>query len=149
MSGKMLSLGGLCLSILGLGFAAVAQQVAWPDRPPRPLLVVHGAEKPVSLQSMQLRTEISGSLAQTTVDLVLHNPNARQLEGEFQFPLASGQQVATFALDIAGAMREAGSARRRPARTAWRDEAPPPRVSLACGLAPDDYRGGRAIQLLV
>lgn len=31
----------------------------------------------------------------------------------------------------------------------WRDEAPPPRVHLAYRLAPDDYRGGRAIQLLV
>jgi len=31
----------------------------------------------------------------------------------------------------------------------WRDMPPPPRVRLAYRLAPDDYRGGQAIQLLV
>jgi single-stranded-DNA-specific exonuclease len=31
----------------------------------------------------------------------------------------------------------------------WNDEAPPPRLRLAYRLAPDDYRGGQAIQLIV
>jgi single-stranded-DNA-specific exonuclease len=31
----------------------------------------------------------------------------------------------------------------------WRNEAPPPRVHLAYRLAPDDYRGGNAVQLIV
>nr|WP_255595701.1 VIT domain-containing protein [Lysobacter sp. BMK333-48F3] len=39
--------------------------------------------------------------------MVFRNPNARVLEGELQFPLQPGQQVAGFALDIGGAMRDA------------------------------------------
>ena len=96
----------LLCALVVLGFAAAAQQrtaIALPH----PLLQVRDAEKPVALQSMELRTEISGSLAQTTVELVFHNPNARQLEGELQFPLLPTQQVTGFALDIDGTMRSA------------------------------------------
>ncbi|HTD28211.1 MAG TPA: VIT domain-containing protein, partial [Xanthomonadaceae bacterium] len=72
-----------------------------------PLLVVKGAEKPIQTQSLALTTEVNGSLARTTIELTFHNPNARRLEGELQFPLQPGQQVSGFALDIDGRMRPA------------------------------------------
>jgi len=47
-----------------------------------------------------------GQTAVTTMEMTFYNPNTRVMEGEFQFPLADGQQVSRFALDINGKMRE-------------------------------------------
>ncbi|MES2163389.1 MAG: VIT domain-containing protein [Pseudomonadota bacterium] len=76
-----------------------------PIMPPR--LIVPRAQTPVRLQSLHINAEISGGLAQTTVEMVFYNPNAVQLEGELQFPLLPGQRVTAFALDIDGALRPA------------------------------------------
>ena len=38
--------------------------------------------------------------------MTFYNPNNRVMEGEFEFPLAEGQQVSRFALDIDGKLRE-------------------------------------------
>jgi Ca-activated chloride channel family protein len=77
------------------------------ERTFRPLLYVQGAETPVRLQSASLDVDIGGGMADTTVDLVFHNPNRRVLEGELRFPLAPGQKILGFALDIGGEMRPA------------------------------------------
>jgi len=79
-----------------------------PDRwtPPR-LVVAQPAEEPVRLESVRVRTEVVGALAQTDVEMVFRNPNARVLEGELQFPLLDGQSVTGFALDVNGRLREA------------------------------------------
>ena len=76
--------------------------------PPSPRLVIAtGAEQPVSLQAVKIETEISGSIAHTSVELLFHNPNQRQLEGELQFPLLDGQSVVGFAMELDGKLREA------------------------------------------
>jgi tetratricopeptide (TPR) repeat protein len=72
-----------------------------------PLLLVKGAQTPIRTQSLAVTTEIMGGLARTTVDIAFHNPNARQLEGELEFPLQPGQRISGFALDINGHMRAA------------------------------------------
>ena len=54
-----------------------------------------------------IRTEISGSLALTSVELTFFNPNRRQLEGELQFPLLDGQNVVGMAMDVDGKLRDA------------------------------------------
>ncbi|TKR33247.1 DUF2135 domain-containing protein [Luteimonas gilva] len=74
---------------------------------PPPLLAVRGAESPIRLESLEMRTAIAGGFARTTVDLVFRNPNGRQLEGELQFPLQPSQQIQGFALDIDGDLRPA------------------------------------------
>ncbi|RDZ28616.1 VIT domain-containing protein [Lysobacter silvisoli] len=94
----------ICL-LLGLSGAAAAQ-VTGPLTAP-PLMRADGAERPIALQSAQVEVEINGGLAQTTVELVFRNPNARPLEGNLQFPLADGQQISAFALDIDGRLRDA------------------------------------------
>lgn len=71
------------------------------------LLETTGAEKPVQLQSLRISGEISGGMAETTVQMVFFNPNQRMLEGELQFPLLNGQQITAFALDIEGKLRPA------------------------------------------
>lgn len=74
---------------------------------PPPLLAVRGAESPIRLESLEMRSAIAGGFARTTVDLVFRNPNDRQLEGELQFPLQSSQQIQGFALDVDGELRPA------------------------------------------
>jgi Ca-activated chloride channel homolog len=72
-----------------------------------PTLQVSGAERPVRLDALQLDVEVAGGVAETRVRMVFFNPNARTLEGTLQFPLAPGQVVSGFALDVDGRMRDA------------------------------------------
>lgn len=61
----------------------------------------------IRLQSLRINTEISGGLAQTTVQMVFFNPNQRLLEGTLHFPLLPEQQITAFALDVNGVLRPA------------------------------------------
>ncbi len=72
-----------------------------------PIITTAKNEQPIQAKQVQIRTEISGGLAQTTVEMVFFNPNSRNLEGNLQFPLLVGQQVSSFALDIDGKLRPA------------------------------------------
>jgi tetratricopeptide (TPR) repeat protein len=63
-------------------------------------------EKPVRISDVKIEVKVVGSLAVTTVDMTFHNPNHRILEGELQFPLADGQNISRYALDINGKLRE-------------------------------------------
>ncbi|MDR2092045.1 MAG: DUF2135 domain-containing protein [Azoarcus sp.] len=80
--------------------------------PPVVRLNVQGAEKPIELRKLDIKSDITGRLAWTTVEMTFYNPNARVLEGELQFPLLEGQTIAGFALSMPGVngketMREA------------------------------------------
>ena len=61
---------------------------------------------PMVLQDLSIDILVIGQTAITTMEMTFYNPNTRVMEGEFQFPLADGQQVSRFALDINGKMRE-------------------------------------------
>lgn len=61
---------------------------------------------PMVLQDLSIDILVIGQTAVTTMEMTFYNPNSRVMEGEFQFPLANGQQVLRFALDINGKMRE-------------------------------------------
>jgi len=90
------------------GGTALAQKVAPPIMPPLPpRLVVQGAAVPIQLRSVQVRAEIVGRMALTTVELAFFNPNNRVLEGELQFPLLDGQSVVGMAMEVDGVLREA------------------------------------------
>lgn len=78
-----------------------------PPPPPFLRLVVPEAATPIRLDSVRVRAEINGGLAQTEIELGFFNPNDRQLEGELQFPLAPGQTISGFAMDLNGVLREA------------------------------------------
>ena len=94
-----------------VGLVGVSVGLAQTDvgvRPvPRPVLVVADASQPVRLAAFKADAKVVGHLARTTVEMTFHNPNARVLEGELQFPLQDGQQVTGFALDFAGQWRPA------------------------------------------
>ncbi|WP_296953114.1 VIT domain-containing protein, partial [uncultured Massilia sp.] len=83
----------------------LAQDVA--RRPPPALLAVQGAERPIELRRAAVDVDIGAGVADTTIELAFRNSNARTLEGELQFPLAPGQTVVGFALDVGGEMRPA------------------------------------------
>lgn len=61
---------------------------------------------PMVLQELDMNIYVVGQIAVTTMEMVFYNPNDRVMEGEFEFPLAHGQQVSRFALDIEGKLRE-------------------------------------------
>ena len=61
---------------------------------------------PMVLQDLSVDILVIGQTAVTTMEMTFYNPNSRVMEGEFLFPLANGQQVSRFALDINGKMRE-------------------------------------------
>ena len=61
---------------------------------------------PMVLQDLSIDILVIGQTAVTTMEMTFYNPNSRVMEGEFQFPLANGQQVSRFALDISGKLRE-------------------------------------------
>ena len=61
---------------------------------------------PMVLQDLSIDILVIGQTAVTTMEMTFYNPNTRVMEGEFQFPLADGQQVSRFALDISGKLRE-------------------------------------------
>lgn len=76
---------------------------------------------PVQLQSVSIRIDSQGPLARTWIELSFHNPNARVLEGEFVFPLADGQTVSGYALEVEGAMREGVVVPKQTARVAFEE----------------------------
>ena len=135
-----------CCTVLLLALAA------WPagaQSPPisrpqasTPLLIAPAAEQAVQLRHARIEGEVQAGVAQTRITLEFHNPNRRVLEGELQFPLADGQQITGFALDINGEMRDAvpvartaaaRCSRKSPAvvsiRACWNR---PPATSSAC-----------------
>ena len=95
------------LARLILALCMLAGGLAHAQTPPLIKAHINNRELPVRVQSAAVETVISGGMAETAVKLVFHNPNARQLEGELQFPLAEGEQITGFALDIDGEMRPA------------------------------------------
>ena len=93
--------------LLSLLFAAPAFAQVQISGPLPPLVASAGAERPVRLASARIGVDVAGGQAQTTIELVLHNPNRRPLEGQLAFPLQPGQEVSAFALDIDGVMHDA------------------------------------------
>ncbi|HTP94992.1 MAG TPA: VIT domain-containing protein [Burkholderiales bacterium] len=94
--------------LAALAAGATAADIA--VSPPRPQLQIaapQSSDAPVELRAVRIDTEISGSLALTTVEMTFYNPNRRVLEGSLQFPLLDGQQVVGFGLDVDGRLRDA------------------------------------------
>lgn len=62
--------------------------------------------KDIELRDLKVSVDVVGNVATTTFDMTFYNPTTRTLEGEFNFPLAEGQTVSRYALDINGKLRE-------------------------------------------
>lgn len=92
----------LCIISPTLATAAAAP-APWMPR----LTIAVPGERPVALESVRVRAEVTAGLAQTEVEMTFFNPNGRTLEGDLDFPLLDGQTIVGFALDVDGKLREA------------------------------------------
>ena len=78
--------------------------VIW--QPPR-LVLPNRSDSAIQIQTIRINGDVNGRQAMTEIDMTFFNPNNRVLEGELQFPLLDGQRVASFAMDVNGALRDA------------------------------------------
>lgn len=103
--------------------AAALTPLPPPPPPPPPQVWIAPGEglQPIRIGDMDIRIRTHGFVARTTIDLRFDNPNARVLEGEFVFPLAAGQTVAGYALEVNGTLREGVVVDKQTARVAFED----------------------------
>lgn len=83
--------------------------------PPQPDLV------PLQLAAAEVRVQVRGHLASTTIELTFYNPNPRVLEGELVFPLGEGQTISGYALEVEGKLRQAVSVPKEKAREVFEE----------------------------
>lgn len=95
----------LLITFIWIGIYCLAQQVN-PGSPTIQVKDLQATELPIRISNVNIDIKVVGPLAVTTVEMTLYNPNKRVLEGELQFPLAEGQNISRFALDINGKLRE-------------------------------------------
>ena len=100
-------LRGMSLGLLLWVGGGMGIQLAAAQRAAEPVLKVAGAEQPVVLEQARIDSHVAAGLGETRIELLFRNPNRRELEGVLEFPLAEGQQVTAFALDIDGILRDA------------------------------------------
>ncbi|MGQ0739714.1 MAG: VIT domain-containing protein [Bacteroidota bacterium] len=73
----------------------------------------------LTIQSLAVDIQVAANIATTTFDIIFYNPNDRVLEGEFEFPLADGQHIVRYALDMEGQLREGVVVEKAKARVAF------------------------------
>jgi len=117
---KLFALGAL----LACCAHATAQNVTAPHpvipRPPQVWLdPSQGKLQAIQLQDVAIQVNVHGFMASTTMALTFFNPNGRVLEGELLFPLADGQSVSGYALEVNGALRQGVVVEKQTARVAY------------------------------
>jgi hypothetical protein len=103
-----------------------------PVPPPQVWIAPQEGLQAIRLARVDIGIRSRGFIAETTIEMVFRNPNARVLEGEFVFPLAAGQTVTGYALEVNGALREGVVVDKQTARVAFEDIT---RQSIDPGLA--------------
>ena len=74
-----------------------------PPRPPwPPVPPPHPVFAPLEVTYHKVNVRITDQVAVTTVDQEFYNPNPRQLEGTFLFPVPKGAQLDKFTMEIGG-----------------------------------------------
>ncbi len=65
-----------------------------------------GNKSSLRMSELHIAVKVIGNLATTTMEMTFFNDLDRVLEGELNFPLADGQVISRFAMDIGGKLRE-------------------------------------------
>ncbi|MDL5030512.1 VIT domain-containing protein [Pelomonas sp. APW6] len=100
----------LALHLAWLSLAApVAEAAPWKVR----------ADTQVQLELRQIGWRLQGPFAEQRVELVLRNPSNRPMEATVLLPLADGERLRGYALDINGELRDAVPVERVQARVAF------------------------------
>jgi Ca-activated chloride channel homolog len=84
----------------------------WPHHPPPPRVrpphyVPPVATTPLEVSYTKVEAKIKDQIASTTFDQEFYNPNSRQLEGTFLFPVPKGAHINKFSMEINGKQVEA------------------------------------------
>jgi tetratricopeptide (TPR) repeat protein len=79
------------------------------------------ASKPLTVDRVEVRVEVIGNVAETTMTLRFRNDTDRVLEGELIFPLQEGQTISSYALGIEGEMRAGVVVEKQRARSIFED----------------------------
>ncbi|MES2773298.1 MAG: VIT domain-containing protein [Bacteroidota bacterium] len=77
------------------------------------------ASRALQISKLNIDLKVTGNIATTTFDISFYNPADKILEGEFDFPLADGQNICRYALDINGILREGVVVEKATARVAF------------------------------
>ncbi|HEU4471410.1 MAG TPA: VIT domain-containing protein [Flavisolibacter sp.] len=75
----------------------------------------------LQLSDLHISVQVTGNMATTSFDMKFYNPSDKILEGSFDFPLANGQTVSRYALEIEGQLREGVVVEKTKARVAFED----------------------------
>jgi len=98
------------LALLLAPAAAFADGLIVIDRPPpgwRPPSHVPHAFAPLEVRRHHVTVAVEGQVATTEVDQTFFNPDDRQLEGTYLFPVPKGAKIDSFAMDIDGTLTKA------------------------------------------
>lgn len=109
----------ICLFFSCAQVKKVQQQEPLPTAIPTLRILHDTAASAIRISSLHIEVKVTANIATTTFDMEFYNPNNRMLEGEFDFPLADGQQIVRYGLDIEGKMREGVVAEKAKARLAF------------------------------
>ncbi len=117
----MLRFTTLCLLAF---FAVSCSQVATiqtQNKSALPSLLVSGdtSKTALHLSALNIQVTMAGNIATTTFDLTFYNPFDRVLEGSLEFPLADGQEICRYALEVNGHLREGVVVEKAKARVAF------------------------------
>ncbi|HLP56257.1 MAG TPA: VIT domain-containing protein [Fluviicola sp.] len=99
-------------TITGTAFFTTAQQeipAATDSTKAFPTIMVDNARQisvPLGMNRLKVDIQVIGNIAVTTLDMTFFSEEARVLEGELYFPLAAGQTVSRFAMEVNGKLRE-------------------------------------------
>lgn len=83
------------------------------------LKLANEREKTVKLSRLFISSTIENGVARTRYDMHFYNDQNRDLEAELQFPLADGQTISYFAMDVNGEMRPGVAVEKVKARMAY------------------------------
>lgn len=83
------------------------------------ILKIQNDSAQIYLETLDIEIEVIGNIATTVTQMTFYNPNNRILEGELNFPLAEGQTVFRFAMDVNGTLREGVAVEKNMGRKAF------------------------------
>ena len=104
---SILSPRSLSLSLLALLVTSLARADGFIVIHDAPQVPGHFSFAPLEVTYHHVTVDINDQVAVTSVDQEFYNPNGRQLEGTYLFPLPEGSHIDKFSMDVNGTMMDA------------------------------------------